>query len=198
MRSLGPGLKLSLFAWAIFTAIIILAFMRGLNQHPWLSIWRNLLGAVVAGLFLDWMCGASGNNTRDRHRNLSLLQGNPALDHYRQGNAFIRRGDTVRAIESFSKALRFHPGFADALISRGSALSKKGDYENAIADFTEALALDPKNAKAYYYRGSLYGRRGNYGSAVADFERSLRFHPGQEKVRAARELAMRKIAQTEG
>jgi tetratricopeptide (TPR) repeat protein len=197
MRSLGPGLKLSLFAWAIFTAIIILAFTQGLNQHPWVSILRNLLGALAAGVFLDWICGASKSEGPVRHGSLSLLQGNPALDHYRQGNAFIRHGDTVRAIESFSKALRFHPGFVDALIGRGSALYRKGDYENAIADFTEALALDPKNARAYYYRGSLYGRRGKYASAIADYDRSLRFHPGQEKVCAARELAMRKIVQIE-
>jgi tetratricopeptide (TPR) repeat protein len=64
-----------------------------------------------------------------------------------------------------------------------------------FCNLREALRLSPKNAAAYYYRGCVYGGQGNYQSAIADFDQSLRLDPRQERVRAARRLAARKITE---
>jgi tetratricopeptide (TPR) repeat protein len=206
MRSLGPWLKFSLIAWAISASIIFLGFLKGFNQEPLLEIGRNLLGAVLAGVLFDWLSGASEDRAHVPLRKPSAIPGkqgstplqrdNPAIAHYREGRAHARNGDLVRAIESFSRALRFNRNYADALISRGIALSQNGDYENAIADLSEALAIDPKNAMAYYYRGHIHYRYRNYAQAVADYDQSLRLDPRWEEVRVARQLAEERLTET--
>jgi tetratricopeptide (TPR) repeat protein len=206
MRSPGPWLKFSLLAWAISAAIIFIGFMKGFNAQPLFDIGRNLLGATLVGALFDWLWGAAGDGPQPsrskpaavqaRQGSLSLQKGNPAIAHYREGSAHARNGDLVRAIESFSRALRFNPIYVDALISRGIALHHSGDYENAIADLSEALAIDPGNAKAYSYRGSIHHRFGNYAGAVADYNQSLRLDPQQALVRSARKLAEERFTET--
>jgi tetratricopeptide (TPR) repeat protein len=161
------------------------------------SIGAGLLFTMVGGLLAPWLRSAAGTRAPELSGGFSLEKGGPVAAHYERGNAFVRSGDINRAIESFSKALRLNPSYADALIGRALALCKKGDYENAIADLSEALYLDPKNAKAYYYRGNILGARGDYAGAAADYDCSLRIEPGQKKVRDAKERAMAKITQTE-
>jgi tetratricopeptide (TPR) repeat protein len=199
MRSLGPWLKFSLMAWAISAAIIFAGFLRGFNTQPLLDIGRNLLGATLGGVLFDWLWGTAGDNREPwlpkpsarppRKRSFSSQKANPAVAHYRQGRAHARNGDLARAIESFSRALRFNPIYADALVSRGIALHHSGDYENAIADLNEALVIDPANAKAYSYRGSIHYRFGNYAAAAADYDQSLRLDPKREVVLGAKQLA---------
>jgi tetratricopeptide (TPR) repeat protein len=213
MRSLGPCLKVSLFAWTISTVIIIIGFLKGFNGQPLFDVGRNLAGALLAGVLFDWMSGASEDSPRPPvsrpssaplprpsaapagRQSSSHQKFNPAVAHYNQGNAHARNGDFVRAIESFSRALRFNPVYVDALISRGIALHQRGDYENAIADLSEALAIDPRNAVAYYYRGSIHYRHGNYANAVADYDQSLRLDPSRETVRGSRRLAAERLGE---
>ncbi len=179
-----------------FTAISF-AIAKDPNMPFLFSIGGGLLFTMFGGLYSAWLRSAAGSSAREVRGGFSLHKGGPVAVHYERGNAFIRSGDNIRAIESFSKALRLNPSYADALIGRGLALSKKGDYENAIADLSEALYLDPKCAKAHYYRGSILATRGDYAGAITDYDCSLRLHPGQKKVRDARELAMTKITKTE-
>jgi Flp pilus assembly protein TadD len=198
MRSLGPWLKFSLMAWAISAAIIFTGFLKGFNTQPLLDIGRNLLGATLGGFLFDWLWGAAGDSREPplskpaavppRPRSRSSQKVNPAVAHYRQGRAHARNGDLARAIESFSRALRFNPIYADALVSRGIALHQSGDFENAIADLNEALAIDSANAKAYSYRASIHYRFGNYAAAAADYDQSLRLDPKQEIIRGAKQL----------
>jgi tetratricopeptide (TPR) repeat protein len=214
MRSLGPWLKFSLMAWAISAAIIIIGFFKGFDDEPLPAIGRNLAGALLIGLLFDWLRGASEdppqshlqaehqsrpsrvNSPRPvRQGSPSLQRSNPAIAHYREGRVHAKNGDLVRAIESFSRALRFNPIYVDALISRGIALQHSGDYENAIADLSEALAIDPRNAQAYSYRGTIHHKFGDYAGAVADYDQSLRLDPKQEIVRGARRLAEERLTE---
>jgi tetratricopeptide (TPR) repeat protein len=214
MRSLGPWLKYSLMAWAISAAIIFIGFIKGFDEQPLLDMGRNLLGAVLGGLLLDWLSTAwsrvaQAPAVKDRTHvpparpsaipvsggSLPLQKDNPAIVHYRQGSAHARNGDLVRAIESFSRALRLNPIYVDALISRSIALHRSGDHENAIADVSEALGIDPNNAIAYFYRGSMHYKYGNYAGAVADYDQSLRLDPRQERVRGARQLAQKRLTE---
>jgi len=179
-----------------FTAISF-AIAKNPNMPLLFSIGGGLLFTMVGDLCVSWLGSAAGPSAQELSRGFSLQKGGPVAVHYDRANAFARIGDVDRAIESFSKALRLNPSYADALIGRGLALWKKGDYENAIADMSEALYLDPKNAKAHYYRGSILGTKGDYAGAIADYDCSLRLQPGQKKVRDARELAMAKIYRTD-
>jgi tetratricopeptide (TPR) repeat protein len=149
----------------------------------------------LGGLCARWALRARGARPLKQEGGFSPQKGGPVAAHYERGNAFFKSGDMVRAIEFYSKALRLNPNYADALVGRGVALFKKGDDENAIADLNEALYLT-KSARAYYYRGHIHVRQGNYVRAIADYDQSLRLNPGQDRVRAARELAMKKATKT--
>jgi tetratricopeptide (TPR) repeat protein len=178
-----------------FTAIS-LAAVKDPHMLLLASIGGGLLFTMAGGLRAAFR-NAIKTPARELSGGFSLQKGGPVAIHYERGHAFIRSGDLDRAIESFSKALRLNPNYADALIGRGVALSKKGDYQNAIADLSEALYLDPKSAKAYYYRGSILSAKGDYAGAIADYDCSLRLYPGQKKVSDAKALAMAKIGKTE-
>lgn len=180
-----------------FTAIS-LAAVKDPNVLLLLSIGGGLLFTIVGDLNAVSLRSTVETHASELPGGFSLQKGGPVATHYDRGNAFIRSGDFNRAIESFGKALRLNPHYADALIGRGAALYKKGDYANAIADLSEALYLDPKSAKAYYYRGSVLGTKGDYAGAIADYDSSLRLQPSQKKVRDARELALAKITKIEG
>jgi tetratricopeptide (TPR) repeat protein len=183
---------------ADFFTAISLAAVKDPNMLLLLCIGGGLLFTIVSGICAAWLRSAAGKHGREPRVGFSLQKGGLVATHYERGNAFIRSGDINRAIESYSKALRLNPNYADALIGRGMALCKKGDYENAMADFSEALYLDPKSAKAYYYRGSILCTKGDYAGAIADYDCSLHLHPSQKKVRNARELAIAKMNKTEG
>jgi tetratricopeptide (TPR) repeat protein len=178
-----------------FTALNLLAG-KDPKMPLLLGIGGVLLFTTVGDLCAAWIRSVAGSPARELSAGFSLQKGGPVATHYEQGNAFMRRGDFNRAIESFSKALRLNPRFADALIERSAALLEKGDYDNALADLSEAVYLDPKSARGYYRRGGILGTRGDYAGAIADYDRSLRLDPGQKKVREARERAMARLAET--
>lgn len=54
-----------------------------------------------------------------------------------------QRGQHVRAIADFGRALRIDPDLVEAYIERGLAHQARGAYESAMLDFDAALARDP-------------------------------------------------------
>jgi tetratricopeptide (TPR) repeat protein len=57
-----------------------------------------------------------------------------------------RTGNYEKAIEQFTSAISYNPGFAIAYNNRGAAYFFIGEYEKAFADFNKALLLNP-----YYF-----------------------------------------------
>jgi tetratricopeptide (TPR) repeat protein len=147
---------------------------------------------MLADLRFVWR-GSNDYPVRQRDGAYFTEKTGPVALHYERGQAFLDSGDTRRAIESFSKALRLNPVYAGALAGRALALFKGGDYENALADLGEALFLDPNDAKTFYLRGNILGARGDFAGAVADYDRALQIKPRQADILEARQRALSKL-----
>jgi len=76
-----------------------------------------------------------------------------AVAYYNRGVESYKKHDYDKAIEDFSAAITFDPGFAWAYDNRGIARFEKLDVDGAIDDFTRALELDPLLVGAYVNRG---------------------------------------------
>jgi len=53
------------------------------------------------------------------------------------------RGQSDRAIQDFSQAIKINPNHVGALYSRGLTYSNKGLWDRAIQDYDEAIKLSP-------------------------------------------------------
>ena len=96
----------------------------------------------------------------------------PAVDYLYLGNANLKKGKYVMAIENYSKAITINPQNASIYNYRGYAYYMRGQYDKAIADFTKAIKLNPHDAVIYNSRGNAYSAMGNVEKAIPDFEKA--------------------------
>lgn len=68
--------------------------------------------------------------------------------HVKLAEAFLRGGNTEKALESARQAVQLGPSLAAAHTVLGSALRASGGCKEALAEFEKALTLDPKDAAA--------------------------------------------------
>lgn len=97
------------------------------------------------------------------------------------GLARAARGDLLRAISAYSRALRLRPDYAPALSNRGNAHAALGDMEPALADHTRATEIDPDYTAAWHNRAVDLEELGRYREALDGYRRVLKLdpaHPG--------------------
>src|ERR1700742_5183421 len=91
-----------------------------------------------------------------------------------RGEAFFKKRNFDKAIESYSKGAELDPDNVGMLNARGWAYMITGKDDLAIADYSLALQKRPNFAIAYNNRGLVYLRRGALQSALDDFNAALR------------------------
>lgn len=80
---------------------------------------------------------------------LSILSKRPDAAHQRSdlnienGSVMMRKGDTAKAIEYFTLAIKDSPRYSSAYVARGRAFAKAGDIASAEADYKKALEIIP-------------------------------------------------------
>jgi len=94
------------------------------------------------------------------------------------GNAWATKGDSDRAIASYSEAIQLEPRLAELYLNRGIAWNEKGEIDRAIGDYDQAIHLDPKNWSSYNSRAVAWSGKGEYDRAIADLDESIRLIPG--------------------
>jgi len=99
-----------------------------------------------------------------------------------RGNAWQEDGNTMRAIEDYSRAILSEPAAADAYLNRALAYSKLGNHEMALNDLDKALSLGINDVDAYNNRGLIRTSAGRYEGAVADFKKALELDPDQSSI----------------
>src|SRR5438105_8359130 len=87
------------------------------------------------------------------------------------------KGETKRAIENYSAAIRLEPDLACAYYDCGRAYYAAGDYDRAVADNDATLRLLPDDPSALNNRGIAWLGEGKPDRAIADFDRAIALKP---------------------
>jgi tetratricopeptide (TPR) repeat protein len=79
-------------------------------------------------------------------------QSNDFYNLYFDGNALLVKGQYVKAIECYNKALKMaQPDYV--FFNRGNAYFGKKDYTAAMADYNKAIQMNKSYTEAYCQRG---------------------------------------------
>jgi len=73
------------------------------------------------------------------------------------------------AVEHFSRAARFDPGFGDAFLWQGAALISARKFADAIGPLETAVKIEPGNPTAHYSLATAYSRAGRKPEADREF-----------------------------
>jgi TPR repeat protein len=101
-----------------------------------------------------------------------------ARSHLDAGRALIARGETVRAIASFRKALRLEPDLVEARTALGIALQRSGNVDGAIDELRAVLGQHPDALEARAALAATLIARRDWTAARAELDEMLRRQPG--------------------
>lgn len=126
-----------------------------------------------------------------KHYDGAIDPRNPdALNLYRRAASLDALGQTDRALDDYSEAIRIDPRGSLAFLGRGVLLaSRKRSYDRAIEDFSRAIELEPNNVEAYIARGNAYSQIGDNGRAIADLDKAIAMAPDNAHAYVVRGLA---------
>ncbi len=95
-----------------------------------------------------------------------------------QGKAHFGRGEYMKAIDAYSKAISLSPSYSDAWHDRGLAQMGRGDFKSAVADFSKAIDLfgsagaSRPQANSYVDRARALTHLYRTAEALADYDRA--------------------------
>ena len=93
------------------------------------------------------------------------------------GVAQNHKGDSEAAVESYKKALKIKPDYAEAYNNMGVAQNDKGDSEAAIDSYKKALKIKPDYAEAYNNIGNAAKDQGDIDLASYGFNQAINIKP---------------------
>jgi tetratricopeptide (TPR) repeat protein len=96
---------------------------------------------------------------------------------YNRGWMYASKGETLKAIEDYSRAIEIDKEFGDAYYNRGILYARIDRNEQAVRDFTKAIEFDSRSFDAYCNRGNVYHKMGKADSAIRDYTEALKIRP---------------------
>jgi tetratricopeptide (TPR) repeat protein len=81
------------------------------------------------------------------------------------------------AINSYKKAIKINPDYAEAYYNMGIAQKDKGDLEEAIESYKQALKIKPNYVEAYYNMGNILKDKGDLEEAIESYKQALKIKP---------------------
>ena len=85
------------------------------------------------------------------------------------------------AIESYKKAIKIKPDYADAYYNMGNALHEKGDLDRAIESFQRVIKIQPDYAGAYSNMGTALQDKGDLEGAIRSYRQAIKVRPSCSK-----------------
>ncbi len=76
-------------------------------------------------------------------RSNTLSEPKDAKGYFERGNAFLDKGEVLKAIDDLDEAIHLNPQFARAYFNRGLAKNELGRYKESIEDFYKAIGTNP-------------------------------------------------------
>lgn len=103
--------------------------------------------------------------------------------YYRTGNDLLKKGNFLKAIESYKNAIRFNPTYFKAYCNIGVAYKNIGLYKEAEDVFRKALKLKPYSAVIYNNLGNVYSNMNRLEEAKWFYKKALVIHPRYKDAR---------------
>jgi tetratricopeptide (TPR) repeat protein len=97
--------------------------------------------------------------------------------YIQQAEAYLKQGDSDRAIAACQQVLRANPNTASAYKVIGNALQTQGKNQEAMRYYAKALDIEPKFAKVYANLGSLYAQEKLWQQAIAAYQKAIEIEP---------------------
>lgn len=97
--------------------------------------------------------------------------------HASLGYYYMRRGDWLKAITAYGKAIALQPNFADAQSDLGSILLEVGHDEDAIALHAEAARLKPTDPAILFNYAQALHKTGKNEEAMTQWREAIRLRP---------------------
>jgi tetratricopeptide (TPR) repeat protein len=131
-----------------------------------LLTWTGAIIVVLlaAGFGYDYLSGAPDRARKEMEAGLRKMS----------------PGAYDEAIQSFDRAIKIWPDFAEAYLNRGVAEHVTGRTAPALADLEKAVELDPNQPRAYNERGQIYIEGADIQRAIQEFDRSIQVKPSLE------------------
>ena len=98
------------------------------------------------------------------------------------GIAQMSRGDGPGAVETFTKAIRRKPDFAEAWNKRATVYFLMGEHEQSLKDCDEVMKRNPVHFGALAGYGQIYLQLDQPERALGYFRRALRVNPNMRGV----------------
>jgi tetratricopeptide (TPR) repeat protein len=105
---------------------------------------------------------------------------NYVYSYMMRGQLDIEKGDTLAAVEDYSRAIAVDRHFAPARAGRAYVFLIQEDYANALPDLDEAVRLDPDVPGYYINRGLARYNLNNLRGTLDDFDRVIRLDPNND------------------
>lgn len=107
-----------------------------------------------------------------------------ARELVKQGSLLMSRNKVDAAIESYTRAIKLSPNYAQAYVNRGLARRAKGDLAGSIEDYEKAGSIDPKSIEGNRFVAESYSNRGfiklgalDVDNAIQDFTTAIKINP---------------------
>jgi tetratricopeptide (TPR) repeat protein len=101
---------------------------------------------------------------KTKYTNLLLLE---------KGQILIQKGDTTKAYDTFTAAIKKDSTYAEFWSSRALISLLKKNEKDALTDYNRAVELKSQNISTYINRGMLNYQQKNYRGALTDYDRAV-------------------------
>jgi tetratricopeptide (TPR) repeat protein len=93
------------------------------------------------------------------------------------GHARGMQGMYEEALEAYTWAEKFHPGYNAIYAGRGAVYEREGELENAAKSYEQAIRLDGKNFEYYRELAQVYWREGDAKRAIEMLQHAKELAP---------------------
>lgn len=147
-----------------------------------LALARLIRGSARMALGDKQLGGDDYSDALRRYDSMFDSRNPDALNLFRRAAAEDALGNTDKALELYSEAIRLDPKSTLAFLGRGILLaSRKRSYERAIEDLNKVLVLEPDNVLALIRRGAAFGELGETGRGLVDLDRAIALAPSSSQ-----------------
>ncbi|MDR2740487.1 MAG: tetratricopeptide repeat protein [Treponema sp.] len=105
-------------------------------------------------------------------KGVALDRENPVL-HFNFAIGLETKGQPERAPTHYKAAIRFHPGWLEAMNALGLVQFRQGNYNAANRTFSKILKLDSSNAEALNNKGVVLADQGRHKDAIKKYRAAL-------------------------